>query len=155
MLDIVKSVLPSVLFAFLFEKMYGMWQIGAAYTGLFSMLGHVFPVWYGFKGGKGFLVLVGAVYVIDWRSGLIATAVFLILLFTAKYMSLSSIVFAVVSPIAYGLLGPDHVSALLMMIALSVILIVRHHANIGRLIQGTESKFGFGRVKKKENGPKP
>ena len=93
-LDILKSVLPCIIFAWLFEHSYGHWQLGAAYTGLFSMIGHIFPVWYGFKGGKGFLVEVGAVYVIDWRAGLIATAVFLILLFTLKYMSLSSICFA-------------------------------------------------------------
>ena len=151
-LDILKSVLPCLLFAWLFEHFYGMWQIGAAFTGLCSMIGHVFPVWYGFKGGKGFLVEVGAVYVIDWRAGLIATAVFLILLFTVKYMSLASISFSIVSPIAYGLLGPDHWAALVMLIVCSLILIVRHHENIGRLFKGTESKFSLGKGKK--NGGK-
>ena len=147
-LDILKSVLPCLLFAWLFGHFYGMWQIGAAYTGLMSMLGHVFPVWYGFKGGKGFLVLVGAVYVIDWRAGLIATGIFLLLLFTVKYMSLSSICFAIAAPIAYAIFGPDHWSALVMLIICSLILIIRHHENIGRLLHGTESKFRLGGGKK-------
>ncbi len=153
-LDILKSVLPCIIFAWLFEHFYGHWQLGAAYTGLFSMIGHIFPVWYGFKGGKGFLVEVGAVYVIDWRAGLIATAVFLILLFTLKYMSLSSICFALVSPIAYAILGPDHWLALVFLVICSILLIARHHANIGRLMKGTESKFHFGGGKKKETDGK-
>ncbi len=148
-LDILKSVLPCLLFAILFERFYGMWQIGAAFTGLASMIGHVFPVWYGFKGGKGFLVEVGAVYVIDWRAGLIATAVFLILLFTVKYMSLASICFAIAAPVAYAVFGPDHWTALVMLIVCSLILILCHHTNIGRLFKGTESKFSLGSGKKK------
>ena len=148
-LDILKSVLPCLLFAILFERFCGMWQIGAAFTGLASMIGHVFPVWYGFKGGKGFLVEVGAVYVIDWRAGLIATAVFLILLFTVKYMSLASICFAIAAPVAYAVFGPDHWTALVILIVCSLILILRHHTNIGRLFKGTESKFSLGSGKKK------
>ena len=56
LLDLFKAAVVVGIFALLFEQYFGMYQLGAAYTGLFALLGHAFPIWYGFKGGKGFLV---------------------------------------------------------------------------------------------------
>jgi len=58
----------------------GNYQFGAAYTGFFALMGHAYPVWYQFKGGKGFLVYMSVIWFIDWRAGLIALGIMLILL---------------------------------------------------------------------------
>ena len=55
-LDLCKAAVVVSVFASLFERTLGLWQLGAAYTGFIAVLGHAFPIWYGFKGGKGFLV---------------------------------------------------------------------------------------------------
>ena len=143
LLDILKSVLPCAISGLLFAQFYGMWQIGVAYTGFFSMLGHAYPVWYKFSGGKAFLVGAGVIWLVDWRVGAIATLVFAFFLFVIKYMSLASIVAALVCPVAMAFLGFSHISVILFCIAGSALVVWRHRSNIVRLIAGTESKFHF------------
>lgn len=151
-IDILKCVLPCLVFGWLFGKLYGIRQLGVAFTGFFAMLGHAYPVWYGFKGGKAFLVGAGAIWLTDWRAGAVATVVFLILLFTVRYMSLSSICAAVTCPVSLAILGTDSKPfVLIFCIASSAFMIWRHKSNIARLIKGTESKFSlFGKSKKAE-----
>ena len=79
-LDILKGAVISVVAGLLFRAYVGSWALGVAYAGLFAMLGHAFPIYYGFKGGKGFLVCLSTVWFIDWRAGAIATAVLVIML---------------------------------------------------------------------------
>lgn len=149
-LDVLKSVLPCVVFGILFGKLFDMRQIGVAFTGFFAILGHSFPVWYRFKGGKGFLCAATAIFLIDWRVGLICAAVFVILLFTVKFMSLSSISAAFVAPIALAIIGFDEPKpwVLVCCIVSAALVIARHHENIKRLISGTEKKFSlFGKKK--------
>ncbi|MBQ3040257.1 MAG: glycerol-3-phosphate acyltransferase [Clostridia bacterium] len=123
-------------------------RLCASLTGLFAVIGHSYPLYYKFKGGKGFLVSLSLVWFMDWRIGLIALGVFLVLLFTVKYMSLSAIVSMLLCPtlliITKLLNGPvSSVEAWTMVLyTLSVLLMVwRHHENIGRLLTGTEKKF--------------
>lgn len=143
-LDILKGAVISVVAGLLFRAYVGSWALGVAYAGLFAMLGHAFPIYYGFKGGKGFLVCLSTVWFIDWRAGAIATAVLVIMLPLTKYMSLSTMSALVAGAVAVAALGGG--LAVSIMYAVCVLfVIVRHKQNIVRLVQGTESKFSFGK----------
>ena len=84
-LDLSKAAVVVGLFAWLLSRQGVDFQLGAAHTGMFCMLGHAFPVQFKFKGGKGFLVCLSTMYVIDWRVGLIATGIMVVLLLVTKY----------------------------------------------------------------------
>jgi len=142
-LDILKSVIFCAVFGALFGRYYGDYQLGVAFTGFFAMLGHCFPVWYQLKGGKGFLVYVGMIWMLDWRVGFAATAVFALVLFTIRYMSLASMILAVVSPIFLAIAGVDSNMVIFLCALSSVLMIARHHANIRRLLNHTESRFSM------------
>jgi len=143
LLDLAKAAAMTALFAYLFKENGLSYQLGAAYTGLFCMLGHAFPIWYGFKGGKGFLVLMSVVWFISPVAGLIAVIVLVLFLLTTKYMSLSTML-AMLSGLVYLLIAGVDTPAVLWLFGAQVLfLIVRHKENIKRLVSGTEKKFSF------------
>ena len=116
-------------------------------AGIFAFLGHCFPVWLGFKGGKGVAVMIGVLLGLCWPVGLIFCAVWLVIAFAQKYSSLSALTAAITAPIfAYvaGLLDWTADGGKLAAVAavLALILIVKHRANIQRLIAGTEPRIG-------------
>jgi len=139
-LDLSKAAVVVWLFAWLLSKRGESFQFVAAYTGIFCMLGHAFPCQYKFKGGKGFLVCLSTMYVIDWRVGLIATGIMIVLLLITQYMSLSTTLAMLLCPIALILFGAS-LPVILMAAACAVFMAVRHKENFKRLIQGKESKF--------------
>lgn len=140
--DLSKAALVVGLFAWLLTLVDIPFQFGAAYTGIFCMIGHAFPILYKFKGGKGFLVCLSVMYLIDWRVGLIATGIMIVLLLTTKYMSLSTTVAMLLCPI---LLIPFRASlpVILMAAACAIFMAVRHAENFKRLFKGKESKFSL------------
>ena len=142
-LDILKSVVVCLAFGLWFRALGMSFQLGVAYTGLFAMIGHAYPVWYHFEGGKAFLVAAAAIFFIDWRVGLIAAGIMLILLFTVKYMSLSVIVAAISCPISLCFFGTDSWLVIMIVSISTLFLIFRHSENIKRLLNGTESKFSL------------
>lgn len=113
-----------------------------SFAGLFCVLGHIFPCYFNFKGGKGVATCGGMVFMIDWRIGLILLAVFIIIVAVTKWVSLGSIIMAVLYPILmfafYRSLWITVISAVF-----AVIVIVAHRSNIKKLINGTESKISF------------
>ena len=139
-LDLSKAAVVVGLFAWLLSRQGVDFQFGAAYTGIFCMLGHAFPLQYKFKGGKGFLVCLSTMCVIDWRVGLVATGIMVILLLITKYMSLSTTLAMLLCPILLIPFGAS-VPVILMALACAVFMAVRHNENFKRLIKGTESKF--------------
>ena len=145
-LDLFKAAAVVGLFAFLFSLQCVSFQVGAAYTGVFCMLGHAYPIQYKFKGGKGFLVCLSTVYVIDWRVGLIATGIMVFLLLTTKYMSLSTTVAMLASPVLLIPFGAS-VPVILMVAGCALFMAVRHRENFKRLFKGQESRFSFGNKK--------
>lgn len=141
LIDFVKTAIPVFITSLLMHNNFGLWQLGAAFSGFFCMLGHCFPVWYRFHGGKAFMAGFATIWFVDWRMALIATAVFVILLLTTHYMSLSACCASLACPIALLILGPTGVWVEILCALSALLVILRHHENIGRLIKGTESKF--------------
>ena len=140
MLDLGKASVVVVLFAHLFLKNEVGLQFGAAYTGIFALLGHTYPIWYGFKGGKGFWVSLSVLYVIDWRIGLIATLIMNLLLFATKYMSLATVTALLISPVV--MIFFETPMPVILFSAVNVLFVaIRHKENFKRLKNGTESKF--------------
>jgi len=140
LIDLLKAAVAVGLFAWLFGHFLGEFQLGAVYTGAFAILGHAYPVFYKFKGGKGVLVCLSTMLVADWRAGLIAAAIMIILLLTTKYMSLSTVVSMCSCPILLALFGaPLYVT--LISAAIVLFMAYRHKENFKRLVKGTESKF--------------
>ena len=139
-IDIFKTIIPVVTFMLLFAHFGQGGQFGAVFTLLFCMVGHCFPVWYRFKGGKAVLAYLSGIWFVDWRMGLICFGIFVVILLTIKYMSLASMTFAFTSPIVLALLGCA-VEVIITAAILSVLVIARHWQNIIRLCKGTESKF--------------
>ncbi|HCA04575.1 MAG TPA: glycerol-3-phosphate acyltransferase [Ruminococcaceae bacterium] len=141
LIDALKTVLPVLATAIVMNALYGQWQLGAQFSGLFCMIGHCFPVWYGFKGGKAFITGFATIWFVDWRMTLIAMAVFFALLFTLKYMSVASCCAAAVCPVALAFLGVSDVWVEILAIAAAALVICRHYPNFIKLARGTESKF--------------
>jgi glycerol-3-phosphate acyltransferase PlsY len=119
----------------------GRWGPDAAIAaGFGAFLGHLFPVWLGFKGGKGVATYLGVLIGLAWIGALVFAVVWLAVAFTTRFSSLAALVAAVVTPIALYVLG--HPNVALLFAALSLIVFVKHWANIERLLAGTESRIG-------------
>ncbi len=140
-IDICKTILPVLAANLVMGHFYSAAQLGSAAALLGCMLGHAFPVWYGFKGGKAVLTFLAGVWFVDWRAGLVCFAIFVIILFTVRFMSVASMSFAVLFPIVLFILGCRNPITLVIMAAAGILVVVRHHQNISRLRAGTESKF--------------
>ena len=139
--DALKGTAPAVALAWLFGPQAGI------LAGLAAFFGHLFPMWLGFKGGKGVATYIGVMLALCWPVGLIFCAVWLLIAVTRRISSLSALTAAVTSPLfAYSvaLMGFQIDGTKLAATAglLSVILIFNHRANIARLISGTEPKIG-------------
>jgi acyl phosphate:glycerol-3-phosphate acyltransferase len=109
-------------------------------AGLGAFLGHLFPVWLGFKGGKGVATFIGLLIAFAWPVALGFCAVWLVVAFATRYSSLSALVASAVTPAMLWAYGEP--SEALLFAALAAMLWVMHRANIGRLMAGTEGKIG-------------
>lgn len=118
-------------------------------AGTLALIGHCFPVWLGFKGGKGVATFFGCLLATAWPVGLIAGAIWLAIAFLTKMSSMGALWAAASAPIAAMVLGRLDIA--MMSVVLALVIFIRHRENIGRIIKGTEPKIG---AKKKENAKK-
>jgi acyl phosphate:glycerol-3-phosphate acyltransferase len=116
----------------------------AALAALFAVIGHMFPIWLNFRGGKGVATGLGAFVMIAPQAVLLSAGIFLILVLVFRYVSLGSIAAVAAFPnLALFLHEYGNAPvALLMMATASVLIVVKHSANIRRLLAGTENRFG-------------
>ena len=145
LLDAAKGWLPVMLVKW-FGPAYGLCEGTQALAGIAAFLGHLYPVFFAFKGGKGVATAVGVLLAFQPLLALATLLTFAIIVFFTRYVSLASMVAAVFAP-AYYLIG-DGVAwtasgaKTLALIAMGLLLIWRHRENIQRLLAGTESKLG-------------
>jgi glycerol-3-phosphate acyltransferase PlsY len=127
--------------AVLVARALGADAVGLAIVGVAAFIGHCFPVWLHFRGGKGVATAGGVLIAFDWRVGLATIAAWLLVAVATRYSSLGAIVAAVVAPAAaWWFLGPGPL--LYAVAAMGIVLIARHHANIAKLARGQESRIG-------------
>jgi glycerol-3-phosphate acyltransferase PlsY len=115
-------------------------QEAALVAGFGAFLGHLFPVWLKFKGGKGVATYIGLLIGLAWPAALIFCAIWLVVAFATRYSSLAALIASAVNPLALWLLGWPVAAA--MFLALTVLLWIMHRANVTRLLQGNEGKIG-------------
>ncbi len=109
----------------------------------FVILGHNFPVYFGFKGGKGIMTSAAVIFMLDWKIGLIVFALAIAVMALTRYVSLGSCLAAVAFPIAVILLHGKDIYFVILSVAMGALALFMHRANIVRLIKGTESKLNF------------
>ncbi|NDW06310.1 glycerol-3-phosphate 1-O-acyltransferase PlsY [Jiella sp. 40Bstr34] len=136
--DILKGTVP------VFVALYYLGPFYAAAAGVGAFLGHVFPVWLGFKGGKGVATYLGILLGIAPLGVVVFAIAWLSVAYLTRFSSLAALVATLLVPIAYFFLG--YPAAALLTAVLTVLVYIRHHANIRRLMAGTEPKIGAGKA---------
>ncbi len=160
LIDVFKGVLAVLLGIFvdyILMKQDGMlsfigpdeWIIGATkyIAAIAVVLGHDYPIYFGFRGGKGVATSIGAVIMLDWKIGLIILIASLVIMLTTRYVSLGSVIGAIVYPciVAAFMLGKGEFDMIYLICAiiLGLFIILKHKQNIIRLKNGTENKLSF------------
>ena len=148
--DFLKTVIPCLIARYLLGGQEGMGYVYMLYAGFGVILGHNFPFYLGFKGGKGIAATAGIIFSIDWRLTVICLSCFILLVAVTRYVSLGSLVVSVILLVwdavqnlrgAYGLI-PGRLEFTAVTAVITVMAFWRHRANIGRLLKGTENKVG-------------
>ncbi len=133
LLDALKGT-AAVLLANWYAPDLGLW------AGFGAFLGHLFPVWLGFRGGKGVATYLGVLIALAWQVALIFAAVWLLVAIVFRYSSLAALCAAIAVPVALWFLATPQLAGLFAL--MSVILFIKHRANIQRLASGTEGRIG-------------
>ena len=138
--DALKGYLP-VLAVFIWGPRFGLGEGAAALVGLAAFLGHLWPVFFRFQGGKGVATAAGVIFGLNPLLGVATLATWLIIAWFSRYSSLAAIVSAAFAPM-YQLLIWEAGPTALALIIMGLLLVWRHSANIKKLLAGTESKLG-------------
>lgn len=134
LLDALKGTVPALIGYHLLGVEAGV------IAGFAAFIGHIFPVWLGFRGGKGVATYIGVLFGLDWRMGLLFLIVWIASAAITRYSSLSALVASVIIPVVQFFVGDIRIAAIFAV--MSVIVWFKHHANIGRLLSGTEGRIG-------------
>ena len=117
--------------------------LGAA--ALFVILGHIYPLYFGFKGGKGIMTGATTVFMLDWEIGVIVLLVFVAVFVATRYVSLGSCISSIMYPILVYMFHSDDTYFMALSVIVAIVSVYKHKSNIVRLIKGTESKTYFGK----------
>ena len=145
LLDAVKGWLPVALML-AYGPQHGLGAGVAALAGLAAFLGHLYPVFFGFVGGKGVATAVGVLVGVNGLLALTTVLTFAIVVYFSRYVSLASMVAAVFAPVFYvfgsGVAWDVNATEVFSLAVMALLLVWRHRENINRLLAGTESKLG-------------
>ena len=141
--DILKGVV-AVLFAMLAAKIWSEANVEPLkyLAGLFAIIGHTFPIYYGFRGGKGVATSLGVLLLVNSKIGLICLIFALIIMIATKWVSLGSIMAAILFPLL-TIFMVENTCAKIISIIIGLLVIFNHRSNIKRLKNGTENKLSF------------
>lgn len=144
--DFAKTLIALLATKFIFADVE-YWQSMIAFSGFFCSMGHAFPLYFNFKGGKA-VTVVGMVFlVVDWRCFAIGITVFLVTALLTRFVSLASMLAGISGPITMFFICNDNLINRWFVVgslaALAVMVILLHSANVKRLLTGTERKFSF------------
>ena len=140
--DMLKGLIP-VLIAHAMQAA----PLILAGTALAAFLGHLYPVFFGFRGGKGVATALGVIYGLDWHVGLLTTAIWLAMALLFRYSSLAALIAILLAPLGFLWLWPEP-AVIAAMAIMTVMLYWRHRSNISNLLSGREGKISFGKGKK-------
>jgi len=149
--DMGKTVVACLLGGALFSYLFGDWTLGVLLGGLGCELGHMFPVFFGFKGGKGILSGGTLVWLLNWRIGLIAWGLFAVLWLLTRYVSLGSLCATLSMPVStYFFCGRSVLYTVLAVLVASLVVWC-HRENITRLLRHEERRFRWHTGAPKDN----
>ncbi len=144
--DFLKALLPLLLTRVIFQQFYHLdyWQALVAFSGFCCSLGHAYPVFFGFRGGKSVTVVGMTFLVVDWRCFVVGISVFVLIVALTRYVSLGSMLAGISGPVTMFFVcrnstGQYYTVACLA--GLAVMIIWLHRENVKRLLHGTEHKF--------------
>ena len=145
LLDALKGFIP-VLLVKLYGELYGLGAGTMALVGLAAFFGHLYPVFFKFKGGKGVATAAGIILAVSWPLGLATLGTWLIIAYFFRYSSLAALVAAAFAPVYYlmgdGVAWSAETPLTAALIVMSAMLVYAHRENITRLLKGTESRLG-------------
>jgi len=161
LIDVVKTIAPVMfggwLFAHFFDmvltevgplhRFFDLAYFGQVLAGFFVMLGHCFPLFYKFKGGKGVMAIGAIVIVVDWRLALISWGVFILITLLTRYVSLGAMLGSMAFSASMFLFNVGGIAEHTIVIMCVLLVIIRHIPNIKRLFKGEESKLKLKRTK--------
>lgn len=140
--DALKGVLAYLVGYLICSRAEGLGVLGGMLSGTAAVIGHIWPLYFGFKGGKGVLTSLAVLIMIDWPIAVSLLALFIIIVIISKYVSLGSVIAAAIFPLMAVLLGRSTETVIFSGI-IALMIIIKHHANIKRILAGTESKLSF------------
>ena len=149
LIDVVKTIVAVLIGGALMAK-YDAREVGILFAGFCVILGHMFPAYYQFRGGKGVLCGVTMAFLVDWRVGLCCLLTFLILLLFTRYVSLGSVVGSALCPVYLWIFGHEKLSIILGALC-ALLIVIKHAENIARLIGGRERRVDLGGRPKKRD----
>ncbi len=140
--DCIKSIAAILIVKLVFFRGDAALNILSIYTGLGVVIGHNYPFWLRFKGGKGMAATGGAMATIDPLIIPVGLPVFVLSILITKYVSVGSLAISILFPIWVAFRFPGNIHMLLVAVVFTVLAFIRHQANIKRLLNGTENKIG-------------
>ena len=141
LVDMLKAFVAVKLGSIVFGEYLGLRLEGEYFSALFCIIGHIFPAFYSFRGGKGILCSGTLLLLLDWRIAAVGWGLFLLIWLTTRYVSLGSVTAAFSFPITTVIFYWGHPTVIVLAVCIAALVIWAHRANIGRLLHGTESKF--------------
>lgn len=141
LIDMLKAFVAVKLGSIVFGEYLGLRLEGEYFSALFCVIGHIFPAFYSFKGGKGILCSGTLLLLLDWRIAAVGWGLFLLLWLTTRYVSLGSVTGAFSFPVTTLLFFRGNWTVFALSLAIAALVIWAHRSNIDRLLHGTESRF--------------